>query len=133
MFQCSALNRSGVRRMLGAEYSRRGRQPAAQLDSQHMSTDELSPQVAGAITIALIVGLGIFVYPWLLAKSYGRWIVGLLTALLGVLFVGFQLGTSGSGSSLYSLVLAATWALGPVVAGVIVWRIQRKSAHGSPD
>ena len=41
-----------------------------------MSTNELSPQVAGAITIALFVGLGIFIYPWLLAQSVrpvGRW------------------------------------------------------------
>ena len=119
--------------MLGAEYSHRGRQPAAQLDSQHMSTNELPPQVAGAITIALFVGLGIFVYPWLLAQPYGRWVVALMTVFLGALFVTFQVGISGSSSSLYSLVLAATWAFGPVVAGVIVWRIQRKGAHGSTD
>jgi cytidylate kinase len=50
-------------------------------------------------------------------------VVGLTTLLLGALFVGFQ----GSGSSTYSLVLAAGWALGPVIAGVIVFRIQRKS------
>ena len=83
----------------------------------------MSMEVAGAITISLIVVLGIFVYPWLLARSYGPWIVGLTTILLGALFVVFQ----GSGSSTYSLALAATWALGPVIAGVIVWRIQRKS------
>lgn len=88
-----------------------------------MSTNGLSVQVAGAITIALIVGLGIFVYPWLLAQRYGTWVVGLTTILLGALFVGFQ----GSGSSAYSLVLAAAWALGPVIAGVIVFRIQRKT------
>ena len=64
-----------------------------------MITNGLSVQVAGAITIALIVGLGIFVYPWLLAQRYGAWIVGLMTILLGALFVGFQ----GSGSSAYSL------------------------------
>ena len=87
-----------------------------------MSTNELSVQVAGAITIALIVGLGIFVYPWLLAQRYGSWIVGLMTILLGALFVSFQ----RSGSSTYSLALAAGWALGPVIAGVIVRRIQRK-------
>ena len=118
--------------MLGAEYSRRRSPLAAQLDSQHMSTNELSPQVAGAITIALFVGLGIFIYPWLLAQQYGRWVVGLMTAFLGALFVAFQVGISGITSSLYSLVLAATWALGPVVAGVIVWRIQRKSGQGTP-
>ena len=88
-----------------------------------MITNGLSVPVAGAITIALIVGLGIFVYPWLLAKRYGPWIVGLMTILLGALFVGFQ----GSGSSAYSLAFAAGWALGPVIAGVIVYRIQRTS------
>ena len=88
-----------------------------------MVTNGVSVPVAGAITIALIVGLGIFVYPWLLAKRYGPWIVGLMTILLGALFVGFQ----GSGSSAYSLAFAAGWALGPVIAGVIVYRIQRTS------
>ena len=88
-----------------------------------MITNGLSVPVAGAITIALIVGLGIFVYPWLLAQRYGAWIVGLMTILLGALFVGFQ----GSGSSAYSLAFAAGWALGPVIAGVIVYRIERKS------
>ena len=88
-----------------------------------MSTNELSVQVTGAITIAATVGLGIFVYPWLLAQRYGPWIVGLMTILLGTLFVGFQ----GSGSSAYSLAFAAGWAFGPVIAGVIVYRIQRKS------
>lgn len=88
-----------------------------------MSTDELSLQAAGAITIALIVGLGIFVYPWLLAQRHGVWIVGLTTLLLGALFVAFQ----GRGSSAYSLTLAAAWAFGPVIAGVVVFRMQRKS------
>ena len=88
-----------------------------------MGTNELSGQVAGAITIALIVVLGIFVYPWLIAQRYGPWVVGVMTILLGALFVIFQ----GSGSSTYSQALAAAWALGPVIAGVIVYRIQRKS------
>jgi hypothetical protein len=133
MFDCSTVNCSGVRRMFGAEYSRRRSRLPAQLDSEHMSTHELSPQVAGAITIAMIVGLGIFVYPWLLAQAYGRWIVGLMTVLLGALFVAFQVGSAGSSSGPYSLVIAAAWALGPVVAGVVVWRIQRKSGQGSPE
>lgn len=84
---------------------------------------EISTPLAGAITIALIVGLGIFVYPWLLSQRRGPWIVALTTVLLGALFVIFQ----GSRSGLYSLALAAAWSLGPVVAGVIVWRIERKS------
>ena len=98
-----------------------------------MTPHDFPPQVAGAITIALFVGLGIFVYPWLLAQPYGRWVVALMTVFLGTLFVAFQVGISGSSSDLYSLVLAATWALGPVVAGVVVWRIQRKSGQGTPQ
>ena len=88
-----------------------------------MNANGLPIEVAGAITIALIVVLGIFVYPWLLARSSGPWIVGLMTIVLGALFVGFQ----GSGSTMVSLAFAAGWALGPVIAGVIVRRIQRKS------
>lgn len=83
----------------------------------------MSTPVAGTITIALIVGLGIFVYPWVLAQRYGRWVVGVVTILLAVLFTFFQ----GSESKTYSLALAAAWALGPVIAGIIVWRIQRKN------
>ncbi|HVE90513.1 MAG TPA: hypothetical protein VNA44_12525 [Burkholderiaceae bacterium] len=93
-----------------------------QLDSQHMN-DGISTPVAGAITIALIVVLGIFVYPWLLAQRYGRLIVALMTLLLGAVFVVFQGGNSSGGS----IALAAAWAFGPVLAGVIVWRMQSKT------
>jgi len=123
MFDRCLTNRRGVRSTLRAEYSRRRPVPPAPLDSWRMGTNELSGQVAGAITIALIVVLGIFVYPWLIAQRYGPWVVGVMTILLGALFVIFQ----GSGSSTYSLALAAAWALGPLIAGVIVYRIQRKS------
>lgn len=123
MFDGSFLRRSRVRDRPAAEYSRCRPRLPAQLDSQHMGTSGLSVPVAGAITIALIVFLGIFVYPWLLAQRHGRWIVGLTTVVLGALFVLFQ----GTGASAGWLVLAAAWAFGPVIAGVIVWRIQRKS------
>ncbi len=92
---------------------------------------ELPVQVGGAITIALIVALGIFVYPWMLTLLYGAWIVAAMTLLLGALFVTFQVGTSANGSNLYAVVLAATWALGPVIAGVIVWRLQRNTDEES--
>ena len=78
--------------------------------------------VAGAVTIALIVGLGIFVYPWLLTQRHGIWIVASITLILAALFVAFQ----GTASSAYSVALAAGWALGPVIAGVVVWRLGRK-------
>jgi len=94
-----------------------------------MSASEIPIQLSGATTIALIVVLGIFVYPWLLTHRYGPWIVAMVTLLLAVLFVAFQI--SSGGSSLYSLVLAALWALGPVIAGIIVWRLQRNGAKGT--
>lgn len=72
------------------------------------------------MTIALIVGLGIFVYPWLLTQRYGLLVIALMTVLLGALFVLFQ----GEGSN-FSKAMAAGWALGPVIAGIIVWHISR--------
>ena len=93
---------------------------------------EIPVRVGGAITITLIVGLGIFVYPWLLAHRYGAWVVAVMTLLLAGLFVAFQLSASDNSTGLYPFVLAAVWALGPVIAGVIVWRLQRKTNVGSP-
>ena len=92
-----------------------------------MRAIELSLQMTGAITIALIVVLGIFVYPWLLSQRYGPWVVALVTVLLAVVFALFQ----GAGSSAYSSILAAGWALGPVLAAVIVRRIERKTGQGN--
>ena len=55
----------------------------------------------------------------------------MMTLLLAGLFVAFQIGASGSGSGPYPVVMAAVWALGPVIAGVIVWRLQRNTDEGS--
>jgi hypothetical protein len=54
---------------------------------------------AGALTIALIVGLGIFVYPWLLSQRGGKWIVAGVTSLLAVLFYAFDAGSGLSGTA----------------------------------
>lgn len=79
----------------------------------------------GAITIALLVGLGIFVYPWLLTQRGGRWIVALVTVLLAALFYVFDAGSGLSGGA--ATAVAAGLSLGPLVAGVVVWRLQRRS------
>jgi len=78
---------------------------------------------AGAITIALIVGLGVFVYPWLLAQRGGKWVVALATVLLAVLFHVFDAGSGLTGAT--ALAVAAALALAPLAAGLIVWRLQR--------
>lgn len=81
--------------------------------------------IAGAITIVLIVGLGIFVYPRLLAKRGGKWIVALATALLAVLFHAFDSRSGLTGTT--AAAVAAALALAPLAAGLIVWRLQRRS------
>jgi hypothetical protein len=77
---------------------------------------------AGAITIALIVGLGIFVYPWLLAQRFGKWVVALATLLLAALFYVFDAGRDVGATA---VAVAAGLALAPLVAGLIVRRLQR--------
>lgn len=86
---------------------------------------EVPVAVAGAITIALIVGLGIFVYPRLLAQRSGKWVVALATVLLAVLFRAFDAGSGLTGVS--AVAVAAALALAPLGAGLIVWRLQRGS------
>lgn len=80
---------------------------------------------SGSITIVLIVVLGIFVYPWLLAQRSGRWIVALATMLLVALFHAYDAGSGLSGGT--ALAVSAGLALGPLAAGLIVWRLQRRS------
>jgi hypothetical protein len=77
---------------------------------------------AGAITIALIVVLGIFVFPALLRRTMGRWIVAIVTLALMALFFAFD---RGSGLSTDPLLSAIVIGLAPLLAGTIVYRLQR--------
>ncbi len=81
---------------------------------------------AGSVTIVALLGLGIFLYPWLLKQKGGVPAIGATTVLLT--FVFYQFDSSRSVPIAVSLALAAVWALAPVVAGVIVWRLSRNSA-----
>ncbi len=82
---------------------------------------------AGTVTIAALVGLGIFVYPWLLQRR-GAAVIGAVTVLLTFVFYAFD--RSSSVPIATSALLAALWALAPVLAGVIVWRLQGKPRAG---
>jgi hypothetical protein len=82
---------------------------------------------AGAATLAALVGLGIFVYPWLLGRKSGAVAVGASTLLLAVLYLAFD-RRSGAGL-LLSTSLALLWALAPVAVGVIVHRLQNRSTR----
>lgn len=81
--------------------------------------------VAGSITIALTVVLGVFVYPWLLQRRLGVLVVALATVALSILFTVF---TGSDYSPVQRAVSGVLCGLAPVVAGVIVWRIQKKGA-----
>jgi hypothetical protein len=82
---------------------------------------EVPNGLAGSITLAALIGFGIFLYPWLL-KRRGGVTVAVITVALAVLFFFFD---SGSGNVGLSVALALLWAAGPLAAGVIVYRLQR--------
>lgn len=78
---------------------------------------------AGTITIVALVALGIFVYPWLLARRAGRVAIVAATAALALLFYQFDRG-SGAPAAV-SAGLAVLWALAPAITAVIVRRLTR--------
>jgi len=82
--------------------------------------------IAGAVTVALIVVLGIFVYPALLRRAVGRAAVAAMTALLVALFFLFDHGSGLSGAGQF--VVAIALGLAPLLAGAIVYRLQRGKA-----
>lgn len=87
-----------------------------------MPLPDVPTGLAGAITILALVGLGIFGYPALLKRRGGVVAIAACTALLALLFYAFDRG-SGAAPAV-SATLALLWALAPVVAGVIVHRLQ---------
>ncbi len=78
--------------------------------------------LSGAITVTLIVVLGIFVYPALLRLPLGKGIVAIATVALSVLFYLFD---RGSGLSTNPVAAAIAIALAPLLAGTIVYHLQR--------
>jgi uncharacterized membrane protein len=78
--------------------------------------------LSGAVTVTLIVVLGIFVYPALLRRRSGKGIVAIVTVLLTVLFYVFD---RASGLSTNPIAAAIAIALAPLLAGTIVYQLQR--------
>jgi hypothetical protein len=85
--------------------------------------------LAGSVTIICLVGLGIFLYPWLLARRGGALVVLALTAGLTALFYLFDNAAGTEAATAAGLALL--WALAPVGTALIVKRGQgRKQASG---
>ncbi|HUN91450.1 MAG TPA: hypothetical protein VMU33_05310 [Burkholderiaceae bacterium] len=88
--------------------------------------------LTGPITIACLVILGVFVYPWLLrrpaadgsGRGPGGWIlVAIATAALIAIYGQFARDTQ---PQVLRWGLGALWAVAPVVAALIVLRIERR-------
>ena len=77
---------------------------------------------AGTVTIVALIGLGIFIYPWLLARRGGAGAIGAVTVLLSFLFYVFD--RRNDVPIPVSALLALLWAVAPVAVGFIVRRIQ---------
>jgi hypothetical protein len=77
--------------------------------------------MAGSVTIAALVGLGVFVYPLWLRRPLGRVLAALATAALAVLFHWFDGGRTADPA--LRIGLALLWAFAPIVVGVIVARL----------
>ena len=84
--------------------------------------------IAGPIAIALIVGLGVFIYPWLLTRRYGTLSVAVATVALTALYYAFESNSASTGSR---LAFGFLWAIAPVIAGVIIKRLQSTDAKSS--
>jgi hypothetical protein len=79
--------------------------------------------LAGSLTVAILVGFGVFFYPWLLNRRGGAAATAAITAVLAMLYFVFD---RGSGSPALSAGFALLWAVAPLAVGVIVHRLQRR-------
>lgn len=84
---------------------------------------EVPNALAGTVTIVALIALGIFVYPWLLARRGGATAVVVATIALALLFYQFDRGSGASTAS--SAAFALLWALAPAITAVIVRRFTR--------
>ena len=84
---------------------------------------EVPNWLAGAFTVAALIGCGIFVYPWLLARRGGAVAVIAVTAALTALYYFFD---GGSGNKAVSAAFALLWGAAPAAVGMLIFRLQRR-------
>ena len=82
---------------------------------------EVPNALAGALTVVALVGGGIFLYPWLLARRGGAIAVTAITAALALLFFLFDRGSDNPAAS---AAFAVLWAAAPAAVGLLVRRLQ---------
>ena len=84
---------------------------------------EVPNALAGTVTIVALVALGIFVYPWLLARRGGAPAIAIATLALALLF--FRFDRASGAPTAVSAGFALLWALAPAITAVIVRRFTR--------
>jgi hypothetical protein len=85
--------------------------------------------VGGIVTLVLLVALGIYVYPMLLKRRSGKLIIGAGTVLLAGVFYLFDRGGFEAPPAWLSAALALLWALAPLIAALIVRRVDPKTRY----
>ncbi len=81
-------------------------------------------ELSGVITVVALVALGIFVYPWMLGKRWGKVAIAFITLTLAALYLYFDRGRA---SLVVSAGLGALWALAPVIAAWLARRMRGSS------
>lgn len=85
--------------------------------------------VGGIVTLVLLVSLGIYAYPMLLKRRWGWPAIAVLTIALAALFFGFDRAGGTPSAWWLSALLALLWALAPLIAALIVRRVDPKTRY----
>jgi hypothetical protein len=85
--------------------------------------------IGGSATLVLLVALGIYLYPMLLKRRGGWLMIAGCTVVLTVVFYLFDRGGFEPPAVWLSAGLALLWALAPLVAALIVRRVDRKTRY----
>jgi hypothetical protein len=80
---------------------------------------------SGSVTLVALIGLGIFLYPWLLRRPGGRAAVGAMTVVLIIVFYLFD--RSLDTPIFTSWLFAALWAAAPAAVALFLHRMYRRN------
>ncbi len=86
---------------------------------------------AGTVTIVALIGLGIFLYPWLMRHKGGHSAVGAITVVLTFVFYLFD--RSMDTPIVTSLLMATLWAAAPAAVALFLHRIYQRSHPEDAD
>jgi|LNFM01.1.fsa_nt_gb hypothetical protein len=86
---------------------------------------------AGTVTIVALVGLGIFLYPWLMRQKGGHSAVGAITVVLTFVFYLFD--RSMDTPIVTSWLMATLWAAAPAGVALFLHRMYRRSHPAGAD